>query len=59
MSQYILKGRRPGFDLQSLTRVDKDDGYSEFLRLDGTCCAVVRTDLLRPVAPLDVDAPTG
>ncbi len=43
---YLLAGKRQGFDLSGLKRIDDDDGYSRFLRKDGSCQAVVRTDLL-------------
>lgn len=46
MSEYILKGKRPGFDLGGLDRKDCPDGYSEFRRKDGTVQAVVMTCLV-------------
>ena len=45
-SRYLLAGKRQGFDLDGLERIDDADGYSRFLRPDGSCQAVVRTDLL-------------
>lgn len=46
MSEYILKGNRPGFDFAGLERTDCPDGYTEFRRKDGTVQAVVMTCLL-------------
>ena len=45
-SEYILKGNRKGFDLHGLRRVDDADGYSRFLRPNGTAQAVVKTCFL-------------
>lgn len=45
-SMFILAGKRQGFDLDGLERIDDADGYSRFLRPDGSCQAVIRTDFL-------------
>lgn len=45
-NKYLLAGKRQGFNLDGLERIDGADGYSRFLRPDGSCQAVVRTDWL-------------
>lgn len=45
-AQYLLAGGRQGWDFSGLTRRDLPDGYTEFLRPDGSVQAVVATWLL-------------
>ncbi len=51
MSRYLLKGNRPGFDLQGLERHDLPPNtgghhYTEFRTKSGAVQAVVSTPLL-------------
>lgn len=51
-SRYLFAGKRPGWDLSGLERIDCPPNagghrYSEFRRQDGSVQAVVLTALLR------------
>lgn len=47
MTRYLFAGKRLGWDFRGLERRDCPDGYTEFLREDGTSYAVVKTRLLK------------